>query len=85
MKLRKMLLALVLLSVATTLSAQTMTAAAMATKAKTVRSAANDLRHKKVQRTAATILKDKDVLDDICLTLSFHAPDVSDVSGHALG
>lgn len=31
------------------------------------------------------ILKNKDVLDDICLSLSSHVPDVPDVPGHALG
>jgi hypothetical protein len=61
MKLRNLFIALVLLSSATALSAQTMTATAMASKAKAARSVANDLRHKRVQKATATVLKDKDV------------------------
>jgi hypothetical protein len=61
MKLRYVFLALLTLTTAATLSAQTMTTAAWASKAKSARSVANDLRHKKVQKAAATVLKDKDV------------------------
>ena len=61
MKLRYFFLALLTLTTAATLSAQTMTTAAWASKARTGRSVANDLRHKKVQKAAATVLKDKDV------------------------
>lgn len=61
MKLRNLFIALILLSSATALSAQTMTATAMAAKARAARSVANDLRHKKVQKATATVLKDKDV------------------------
>lgn len=56
-----MLIALVLLTSATALSAQTMTATALASKAKTTRSVVNDLRHRRVQKAAGTALKDKDV------------------------
>ena len=61
MKLRNLLFALLITMTATTLSAQTMTATAMASKARAARSVANDLRHKKIQRAASTVLKDKDV------------------------
>ncbi len=61
MKLRNLFIALFILMAATTLSAQTMTATALASKARAARSVANDLRHKKIQRAASTVLKDKDV------------------------
>jgi ribosomal protein L22 len=61
MKLRNLFIALTLLLSATTISAQTMTTTAIASKARAARSVANDLRNKKVKKATATVLQDKDV------------------------
>lgn len=62
MKLRYIFLALLTITITcATLSAQTMSATALASKGRTARSVYNDIRHKKIQRAATTVLADRDV------------------------
>ncbi len=68
MKLRYFFFALLTIATAYTVSAQTLTATSLASKARSARSIANDLRHKKVQRAAATALRDKDVQSRVRLS-----------------
>jgi hypothetical protein len=71
MKLRYLFFALLTLSTATALTAQTMTATTVAAKAKTARSVYKDLRNRKVQKATTTVLKDKDVSRHLNLDKNF--------------
>lgn len=73
MKLRYLTLALLTLMTTTVLNAQSRTATTVTAKAKTARSVASDVRNRKVQKAARTVLNDKDVSRHVKVDKSLQA------------